>query len=309
MPKRNVKNKNKYNPLDWPHRAAGPEFRKMKDKRVAEALEALRRFEEMSRPDGGDVTAKHKDRNAFAALACAGELVELLAGWAIDHAVGLGLSGLRWVPGQIPGEKPYFKYLVAKIEVDDHRHETVGGVHSRMSSIKDFEGLDPIVLRQILINLLVRNPGGFPSPIQKMTVEALEALNYSETLPMLKAVESGRKARRRELKLQLEAVKFIEYRCAKGLKRYKAEEEVGEAYGRSGTTVRLWKSRLRKELGELEVSSEIQIAKNIAVTKKDVRRKNAAGVRRRGAAVDYYGPQALKKAAARYQQFIKQIKD
>jgi hypothetical protein len=279
----------------------------MKDTRVAEALETLRYLEEMTRPEGADITAKHKDRNAFSALACAGELVDLLAGWAIDHAVGLGLSRLRWVPRQIRGEKPYFKYLVAKIEVDDHRHEKNGGAQSR-KGLKSFEKLDPIVLRQILINLLVRNTGGFPSPIQRMTVEALEALNYGETLPILKVVENNRKAKLLELKLQLEAVEFVEYWCAMGMLKNEAQKKVANAYAVSDTTVRLWKPRLHKELGQLEASSRIQIARNYAAKNKEIQRKTAAGLRTMETPSDRYGLEALKQAAERYKQFIKQRK-
>ena len=68
-----------------------------------------------------------------------------------------------------------------------------------------------------------------------MTVEALEALNYGETLPILKVVENNRKAKLLELKLQLEAGRIVEYWCAMGMLKNEARKESRlNAYAVSG---------------------------------------------------------------------------
>jgi hypothetical protein len=280
-----VANQHNYASPDW---ALG---RALRDALVDGALKTLRELEEKRRPDGGEFTAREKDADAFHALACAGTLVELLAGWAIDHTVGLALNGLPSLPLQPSGTETRPEYLAAQTAADHHRHQQIGRAQ------KNFEEIDPIVSRQILINLLRANPGGFPLQIQEMIVEAL---------PMVKPVESNRKVKLRALRLQLKAIEFVEYRCAKGMLHYKAREQVGEAYRVSDTTVRLWEPRLREELGQLAVSRNIQHAKNIAAKEEETQRQIAAGLDVRKTFAGPYGEQALKQAAARYNQVIRE---
>ena len=119
-------------------------------------------------PASTEGTAKGKDLLAFEALCVAGDLVEALAGWAIDHQIGLASEGLAFVPLQPSGTTNHPEYLEARAAVDNHRHEYAGAA-LRVSP----DGLtDLTVARQLIINLLQANPGGFPPVIARMLMDA-----------------------------------------------------------------------------------------------------------------------------------------
>ncbi len=141
-----------------------------------------------------------------------------------------------------------------------------------------------------------------------MIVEALEALNYGETLPLLRPLNDGRKAKLLELKLQLEGVQFVEYWHAMGVSKLDTRKKVGGAYGVSDTTVRLWKARLIKELGQIHVSGQIQFAKNAGARAKETGRKIAAGLYKGATTVDLYSDEDLQRTATTYKQLIRQKK-
>ena len=101
-------------------------------------------------------------------------------------------------------------YLKKRALVDSHEHERAGAAASRKPIS------DPIVARRLLINLLYANPGGFDPAIQDAAVEALRSLYYGETLPLLDPERRNKKRGYRELRLQLRALGFVEYRVALG---------------------------------------------------------------------------------------------
>jgi hypothetical protein len=281
-----------HDPDDYPRRKTFPV--KLSAYFTAGLFEQIDYCEEHSRPSGGKSTAEQKDMRAFTALECAGELVDAMAGWAIDHTVGLALNGRQWVPLQPPAVQLHPEYVASRAAVDDHVHEKNGGAQ------RSFKNLDPVVCRKIFLGLLKSNPGGFPVEIQEMMVEALEALEYSETLPILRPAESDRKRKLRELRLQLKAVVFVEYRVARGMTKYKAQDAVGEAYGQSGTTVRLWEARLRTELGQLEVSRNIAFALSAAASDQKGSKKVGMNSSRR------FGDEALQETGAKYQEVLRE---
>ena len=69
-------------------------------------LERLDELEKKTRPSAssGDV-AEGKDLAARQALKTVGDLVRYVAGWAIDHQVGLAIEGLEFVPLPPSAEK------------------------------------------------------------------------------------------------------------------------------------------------------------------------------------------------------------
>lgn len=289
-----------YKPEDYPRRQTSSENVELDDQFRQGFFDLLDAYEELSRPSGGKATANEKDMRAFSALGCAGELVDDLAGWAIDHTVGLALNGRRWVPLQPSGVKSHPEYLAEREAVDDHIHEKTGGAQTA------YETLDPVMCRRIFLGLLQANPGGFPAEIQEMMVEALEALDFGETLPILQPAVTDRKRKFRELRLQLRAVEFVEFRHATGMTKSAARDRVGLAYGQAATTVRLWEGRLRTELGELEVSRNIAFAQARASVAKELEQKIGAGASLRSTSTDRYGDEALKAAGKRYQEILRE---
>ena len=78
-----------------------------------------------------------KDHAAFRALRRANDLVNSLAGWAIEHQIGLALENKGFVPLHPSKTKNLPDYLAAKIEVDNHRHEAAG--HESIKAVLDEE--------------------------------------------------------------------------------------------------------------------------------------------------------------------------
>ncbi|WP_404286437.1 hypothetical protein ACD578_15830 [Microvirga sp. RSM25] len=218
-------------------------------------IKRLQELQNKSSPEGGDETARKKDFAAYEALKYAGDLVELTAGWAIDHQIGLAFEGLEFVPLALGEEKQDPDYIAARAEVDDHRHE-IRGAASR-SDLR----FAPQVARQLALNLLAPNVGGFPYALQNMLIEGLRSLEYGETLPIFDREKNNRKVGYREQQLQLQAIRFVYYRMGRGKKKLKAIEEVTSAYGIERAAYLNWEKRLRAELGNLTVRHAMNYAK------------------------------------------------
>jgi hypothetical protein len=72
----------------------GGDYRRARPVRpVRKLLFNLAALEKTTRPQEGAVTARGKDRKAVEALNLANQLVRAVAGWAIDHQMGLALRG------------------------------------------------------------------------------------------------------------------------------------------------------------------------------------------------------------------------
>jgi hypothetical protein len=207
-------------------------------------LERLDKLERETRPSGKGQTAAEKDLNAFQALRTAGKLVEYVAGWAIDHQIGLAMEGKGFVPLATAQAKAHPEYIEGRAAVDDHRHEKSGGLALK---------IDAAAQRAALINLLVANSGGLPDSVQQPAIEALEALNFEEVLPILAPVKGNRKVKLVELRLQLKVVGFVEFQIATGVKKHKALKTAGGVMNLAESTISGWEYRLRGELGELAV--------------------------------------------------------
>jgi hypothetical protein len=159
------------------------------------------------------------------ALRFARELVETLAGWAIDHQVGLAMEG-REFASVAPHDAPDLpEYVEARTAADDHRHELAGRPlrEARWAS----DQMEPDVTRQALLNLQLPNPGGFPNCLTQMVSEALRALDYNESLPILKPRAAGRKVSFRTEQLQLKAICIVAYQVARGSKKVVALQRSG----------------------------------------------------------------------------------
>jgi hypothetical protein len=236
--------------------------RKLDSPEYVDALIArLRKLAAESDPSAGKTTEQGKDSRAFDALHISGELVSALAGWAICHTIGLAQQDLASVPSQPTQTKKHPEYLAVRELVDKHDHEVAG-------SMPD----DPRLIRKAVINLLRANSGGWPHDLVVQLMEALKALDYGETSPILQRIKEGRKAGLTELHLQLKAICLVEYLYNGGMKKFKAQKMIAEAYGVGLETIRIWEKRLpdSNALGQLNVARAIAFARNSATHGKSL---------------------------------------
>jgi hypothetical protein len=267
---------------DYAHRR----WSNLTDDHVAHLLGRLKELYKQSHPRAGAESAKGKDQAAFNALRLSGELVEAVAGWALDHQIGLALQGLEFVPLQPSGVKDHPEYLRARQIVDDHIHEKNGGLHS------DF---DPIVARRVMINFLRGNPGGFNRSVTQPMIARLEAEIFRKT-------KRGRKRGLAAQRLQLQALAMVEYRYELGCGiKANIQEDVAEKFGESVSALKQWTSRLKKTLGDLQVKRALSFARNSA---SQVVHRGLIGAPSTWDA--RYGDDALARAAGAYQKALRE---
>jgi hypothetical protein len=231
------------------------------DRKYIETL--VERLEELrieTDPEGGATTAVDKDHKAFRALRFASQLVDALAGWAVDHSIGLASKGASFLPTSSRLPFAYDEYERERDIVNNHDHELRGSrlVQSRMP-------LEPMLIRHALANLLLPQAGALlPSPISRPAIEALEALDYGETTEVLRPVAKGRKRKLRALRGQLRALAHLEFQSRRGLQRQAAEKKVALKFGVEVKTLRTWNRRVPEGLGKLPVARALGFAKNAA---------------------------------------------
>lgn len=249
---------------------------------------------EQSQPLDGDASAAGKDLRAFQALDIAGRLVTALAGWAIDHQVGLASENLSFVPLGPSQTRDLPEYQEARRIVDSHAYELTGRQIA--------ESLDPIdadLARKIAINLLHSNAGAMPSQVAQRLSDALRALNMNDIQPILQTKPLGRKVTFEEQQLQMRAVCFWKFRHATSVfSAASAQTVVAEAYGVSPEALRTWEKRLRLDLGQLRVSREVGFAKNAgSYLKAEKMRSKAISALENH---EVYGDAKLRAAGERY---------
>jgi hypothetical protein len=241
---------------------------------VTHLLERLAHLETKTRPSQGEATAKDKDMHVQEALRLAGQLVLTVAGWAIDHQIGLAFRKLENLPQQIDGLSPRAKrdYTARKAEVDQHGHERVG------TSI-DVDQDDPLFARRCLKFLLQHNQAGLPDWLSEMTLSGLRALDYGDDAPpMFERNTADRKLPEQVRRYQLRALAFIEYRkAALGVTKTVSEGDVAEAFGVSIETIKDWRKDLPKVLGAYEVDSQLAEARNRGSAYKIQKAKSSRG--------------------------------
>jgi len=283
----------------WPRRNA--EQRKPEhEKYVALLLDRLAKLEEETRPSRGETTAAGKDLKAFQALKFAGDLVNAVAGWAIDHQLGLAKEGLEFVPLQPTQTKTHPDYIASCKRVDRHEHEKQGAK-------LEYEEPNPEEARRLLVNLLVPNSGAFPSPLVNMTIEALRGLAYGEEHLMFAPLKTGRKRDLTTLRLHLRAMGMIAFRREMGVTKERAITEVAEYLGVGFETVKGWEGRLRAEFGALEVDRTMAFARNHAKSEQKHRRmkRMADPEARPGYHAARFDDDALAQLAREYQASLK----
>jgi hypothetical protein len=219
-----------------------------RDKFVADLINQLLALERRTNPKDGARSAKWKDFSAANALLIASNLVNALAGWALDHQAGLALKDLKFVPLSTAKPPEHSDNSNVRPTDDDHRYEWYG----RNWVGRDGGPIDPIVARKWLKNLVGALPGIFNPELQRIVLWALDACDYGEIQPMLRATKTGRKVNWTILRLQMRAITLVKQRETRGMKKFKALQEVAGAFGVSVDTIRTWERRLRTEFGHSE---------------------------------------------------------
>jgi hypothetical protein len=140
------------------------------------------------------------------------------------------------------------------------------------------------------------------SPVRKELTEALSALNFGETLPILKPSKKGQKRRYLELKGQLRAIGHIEFRRSSCTKE-KAQREVAEVYGIDFETVKSWEHRLKKKVGKKAVARKIAAGRAAAEHGRAETDQNSywAVVARLG-----YSDEVLRRDAEEYKEHLRE---
>jgi hypothetical protein len=238
----------------------------------------------------GEAAKQGKDAAANEALGVAEMLVSAVAGWAINHQIGLALNGLQFVP--MPtlgtfGTSKLSEFRKARDAVDDHRHECVG------ATFRYKEEDDGVAARKALINLLRPGTAGLNTSLQQLLLEALEGLDYGEVHPVLRP-RGRRKKGPAELKSMLRALAFVEYRRERGSTKEDAIHEIACAFNVDIETIGSWENRLSQEFDRLAVAQEISFARNAASF------ANGGNDRQRKRADDEYGSDALIRLAKQY---------
>ena len=235
-----------------------------RDKYVAGLIDRLHDLERKTDPKLGAQSAKGKNSAAIEALRIASDLVNALAGWALDYQAGLALKDQNV---QLSTAEHRDSSNVRAMD-DDHQLEWYG-----RNWIGRLGGgpIDPIVARKWLMNLVQGLFSIFNLELMLMTLSALEACDYGEIQPILGATKKGRKVNWTILQLQLKAIEFVKYREARGIKKFKALEEVAEAFGVSVDTLRTWEARLRSEFGQPKVAQGLAWAEKLGKDESDAK--------------------------------------
>lgn len=217
--------------------------------------------EDANASDPSNNTAVGKDHRAFSALRTAAELVDAVAGWAIDHVYGLSLAGRKMLPRQPMDSRHHPDYVESRAFADDHRHEQSGG-----RAIDD--GIAPTLpneRRLILRNLVFAGAGAFPPWLRQELLEALDALDAGTTMPLLAPTQSEG-AKYLKARARLELIAFVRFRSsAYGTTKTDERSAICEATGLSAQTVKGWERELNEScLGALEVHRTLTFATNAA---------------------------------------------
>ena len=219
---------------------------------VLKLLEQLDQLEAETRPSSSD--PHQKDLKAFQALKSAAWLTSYVAGWAIDHQMGLAMNNLRFVPLQPSQTKKHPEYLSSRAKVDTHEHEKLGSRYL-------FSEPDPVVTRHFIANLLQAMGGHLRAPTSFHT--ALLALDYGEILPQVAPIKTSKRSGLTELQCKLKAICFVEYEAAKGVRMEVSRDVVAEKFRTARRSVEGWEGQIRKFMSPLQIDSEKATAHNM----------------------------------------------
>lgn len=221
----------------YQHRVLAPIRDTVVRKDVQTHIDALLELESASHPINGPVP--DKEMLSIDALMHAGELVNLLAGWAIDHQIGLVLNGVEGFPWPKGDDE-------ARLKAANHEHEESGSAR---------EGLTPELIREIAIAVMSRAPL-LPEGFNHILAEGLQSLEFGETPKFLSPKSQQRKRNYTLWHFRHQAILHISYFRGRGYRKGKATELVAGAFGCSPETVISWEKSLPKRFGAQKVKFE-----------------------------------------------------
>jgi hypothetical protein len=229
----------------WPARLRmKPRFGYDPDRQITDILERLRALQSETDPANGDVASLDKDLKAQEALGLAGNLVAIVAGWAIDHQVGLvkdGLSPVGWVPHALR-----HRFSEQIVSVNQHEHERRGG-HP------DFH-LNELEARKLLRVMLQRNPGALPENFTGTVCHELDRIAIGEPSPMFQVRPSSNKKSYRSVALESWVSAMVAFRMElDGLSWEDATQAVADKFGKDFNTIKGWETNAKKKFGSLEI--------------------------------------------------------
>jgi hypothetical protein len=247
-------------------------------------------------PRKGSESERGKDLKAWKTLVHMREISETIAGWAIHHQAGLAINGLQHMNPASSAEMAENPEYKATLELlNSHANEAAG------RACDDIE-LNSDTAQRILASCLAANPAGISQTLNGRLVSALRALEFGETLDLLKEVDVPyKKVRWEELQHQLRAVALIEYRFRRGFRKKEAQKEVAADFGVDEDAIRRWESSARKDLGNLVVINALDGARNAALLEDDAKR--GASSLRPGYWDATYGADASKRDGLAYKDF------
>lgn len=243
----------------WPSRIRmRPRFGYEPDRKVADILTELRELAAQTDPALGSSSTVEKSLKARLALGLANNLVAIVAGWAIDHEVGLAKDGLRCI-GRLP-QAIKDKFPEKLSALDDHEHERRGG-HPDVS-------LNPAEMRELLRSLLDSNPGAFPECLTAPTIHDLDRIAFGEPSKAFQVEKSGNKKNLYSVELEAWSAVMVAYRMEMGATWEDATQAVADAFGKSPDTVKGWETNAKKRFGSLEIETMKNSAREAARAEK-----------------------------------------
>lgn len=206
----------------------------------------------------------HDDKDFLSrdALSTAGQLIEPLIQWAVNHQAGLIINGVENAPsrgGEPANRITKYDYGAAREAANEIRHEEAGA---------GYDYSNPDFNRRILAEVLSGLHMAFPQELISQIVGALEALDAGEVHSILEP-QVGRNQPASTLdELKLNVLEFIAYRQGKGMTARAAKDKVlgypggfGDKKGSvSEDTVKSWRKYLQKNHEKGAISDEIDRA-------------------------------------------------
>ncbi len=214
-----------------------------------EAEKIVERILELERASHHDETEPaSREIASIMALRWARRLVRSLAGWAISHRIGIAISetaGWPWPVGDNQSAN----------EANDARHEEIGS---------DYDFSDPILNRQILVELLRKGPVGIPTKLANEAAYALAALEFGEVHDLVKPSRRRQHGAGYKLaRLRFMALKHVAFLRGLGWAKSDAQSLVGNAYGVSDETIDVWGARLSNDMPEQHIVVGVEMARRL----------------------------------------------
>ena len=242
-----------------------------------ELVDRLIDIKEGTNPDLGSTSEERKNDYALDALREASELTKLVAGWAIDHQIGLAMNNAPF--GYSPAGDVVDKHLdhkEAQAFIDSHEHERDGSFDDRddgtaitmLTSVVNLKSGK--IQRAVLLNLMRPNIFALPDPLKQAIVVAFEAFDRGEKHPLFGGVlDSPAKKRHHSMGLRLHAIFCVEHRTGLGFQKRAAQRQLASLLGIKYETVRGWTRSTREYFGLIKVANVQEHGRRYGVHEKE----------------------------------------